>query len=175
MKYTMTAVLAAALTAIPSVIAAPAAVATLLPAKYTLKVSTPTSGTAIQNYLGQITRDDYAGQFLNIGPGSNQEQIPVVLFRDGDSGSHVENIDNIANFAFAIQPNSEIILSQSFYAPLVGLGQINGALVLNSGDGKGPQALWAACPSHNFPNLWAVNWASSADGCIPIALTVVPL
>lgn len=62
MKYTMTAVLVAALAAIPSVIAAPAAVATLLPAKYTLKVSTPgTSATPIQKYLGQVTVDDYAG------------------------------------------------------------------------------------------------------------------
>lgn len=96
----MTAVLVAALTAIPSVIAAPAAVATLLPEKYTLRVSTPTSGSPIQNYLGQVTRDSYAGrkstkshiclfvqcnwpffsplENLNIGIGSNQDQIPVV-------------------------------------------------------------------------------------------------
>lgn len=63
MKYTMAAALVAALAAIPSVIAAPsAAVSTSLPGKFTLEVTTPTSGTALQNFLGQVTVDFYASR-----------------------------------------------------------------------------------------------------------------
>lgn len=63
MKYTMTAVLVAALAAVHSVVAAPlAATTTLLPDSFTLKVTTPTSGTALQKYLGQVTVDGYASR-----------------------------------------------------------------------------------------------------------------
>lgn len=64
MKFTITTALVAALAAVPSVFAAPAAalVGVELPNKFTLKVTTPTSGTALEKYLGQITVDSYGSR-----------------------------------------------------------------------------------------------------------------
>lgn len=96
----MTSALVAALAAVSSAAAIGSiAVEAPLPAKFTLKVTTPTPGTALEKYLGQVTVDHYGSresakpyicllccvtdfslplELLNIGPGSNQQQIPVI-------------------------------------------------------------------------------------------------
>lgn len=95
----MTSALVAALAAVSSAAAiGSAAVDAPLPAKFTLKSSTLTRGTAIEKFLGQVTVDEYGSresakpyicllccvtnlslpsEYLNIGPGTNQVQIPV--------------------------------------------------------------------------------------------------
>lgn len=72
-------------------------------------------------------------------------------------------------------PNGWAIFAGAFRTPLTGLAQLNGALVMDTGDGKGPLALWSACPDQFFKQLWEVYWSPQASikDCIPIGLTVV--
>lgn len=102
---------------------------------------------------------------------------PISVFKDGDSGFHVENIDGLGNWGFRVTADGMGIFSAGPNKPWVGFGQLNGALVLDTGDGKGPLALWSACPDRTFRELWEVYWnpSTSIKNCIPIGLTVIPI
>lgn len=50
-----------------------------------------------------------------------------------------------------------------------GLGQVDGGLVWDSADGKGPQSLWTACNVGNGKSLY---WDAKAEGCVKVGINV---